>query len=60
MTAGLMHNSTDPNSANELEGRYIYSADRTAVVSSKIKGGGKCIYVNRTRYTDAVISKAHC
>ncbi len=41
MTAGLMHNSTDPNSANELEGRYIYSADRTAVLSSKIKRWGQ-------------------
>lgn len=53
-------NSTIPNSAIELEGRNIYRADRMAVDSGKSKGGGVCLYVNRSWCSNAVITKSHC
>ncbi len=53
-------NSTIPNSTIELEGCNIYRADRMAVDSGKSKGGGVCLYVNRSWCSDAVITKSHC
>lgn len=36
------------NSVVDLNGRTIFRADRVATASGKSKGGGVCIYVNKT------------
>lgn len=44
----------------ELEGRSVFRADRTAEASGKSRGGGLCIYVNKTWCTDCVTVSNHC
>ena len=53
-------NSELPDNAIELAGRYVLRADRTAGDSGKTRGGGLCIYVNKTWCTDTTITESHC
>ena len=53
-------NSSVPDSAVELTGRYLLRADRTADDSGKTRGGGLCIYVNKAWCMDTVIIESHC
>ena len=53
-------NNDIPTSAVELEGRSIFRADRTVATTGKSRGGGLCIYVNKTWCMDCVTVSAHC
>ena len=54
------HNNDIPTSVVELEGRSIFRAEKTADTTGKSRGGGLCIYVNKTWCTDCVTVDAHC
>ncbi len=49
-----------PNNVIDLTGRYTLQADRTADDSSKTRGGGLCIYVNKAWCTNSDIVGRHC
>ena len=53
-------NNGIPTSAVELEGRSIFRAEKTADTTGKSRGGGLCIYVNKTWCMDCVTVSAHC
>lgn len=53
-------NSSFPDNAIELAGRYTHRADRTADGSGKTRGGGLCIYINKAWCTNSVITERHC
>lgn len=44
-----------PNNAIKLVGHHTLRADRTADDSSKKRGGGLCIYINKAWCTNSVI-----
>lgn len=53
-------NNNIPNSVVELEGHSVFRVDRTAEATTKSRGGGFCIYVNKTWCTDCVTVVTYC
>ncbi|TWW82332.1 Janus kinase and microtubule-interacting protein 3 [Takifugu flavidus] len=53
-------NSGIPDTAIGLTGRSTHRADRTADDSGKTRGGGLCIYINKTWCTDSATLRRHC
>lgn len=49
-----------PDTAIELTGGSTHRAHRTADNSGKTRGGGLCIYINKTWRTDSVTLRRHC
>lgn len=49
-----------PNSVVHMDGRSLFRADRVAATSGKNKGGGVCIYVNKSWCKDSVIVDTYC
>jgi len=49
-----------PNSVVHMDGRSFFRADRVAATCGKNKGGGVCIYVNKSWCTDSVIVDTYC
>lgn len=53
-------NGEIPDTAVELDGRSMFRADRVAEDSSKSRGGGLCIYVNKLWCTDSTVTERRC
>ena len=53
-------NNKMPDPVFELDGRLLFRSDRDRQLSGKTRGGGLCIYINKSWCTNCSVVGSHC